>query len=164
MKKYLSVLLFTLLLSACVNDSQKIKYLTNEEAALSIITLHKGEYFYYNKDYANALIHFKKAGNLNNSTALFYLGDIYERGYGVPKDYEMAYKYYKQSADLGYLPAINNLGIMYEYGKGVKRYLNTACLLYKRAAEAGEGSMSFRNLGICYENGHGNFEKISIKQ
>jgi len=159
MKKYLSLLLFTLLLSACVNDNQKIESLTNEEIATSIIALDKGEDFYDNKDYANALIHFKKAANLNNSIALFYLGILYDEGYGVPKDHEMAFKYYKQSADLGYVLGINNLGILYYYGLGVKKDLNAACLLYKKAVKAGESSTAFRNLGMCYENGHGNFEK-----
>ena len=64
-----------------------IKFLTNEEIAISIIALNKGEDFYNNRDYTNALIHFKKATNLNNSIALFYLGVMYDKGYGVPKDY-----------------------------------------------------------------------------
>ena len=159
MKKYLSILLFTLLLPACVNDNQNIKSLTKEEVKQSLIDLDQGEGFYDKKDYANALIYFKRAANLNNSIALYYLGFMYDMGYGVPKDYKKAFKYYKQSADLGYVLGINNLGVLYYYGLGVKKDLNTACLLYEKAVKAGESSVAFRNLGMCYEDGRGNFEK-----
>jgi TPR repeat protein len=106
MKKNSIILLFTLLLSACVDENQKNESLTKEEVVISLEALDKGEGFYDNEDYTNALIHFKKSANLNNSIALFYLGEMYDKGYGVTENYEEAFKYYKKSADLGYVDGI----------------------------------------------------------
>ena len=163
MKKYLSILLFTFLLSACVNSDQKIKYLTKEEAVTSLVALDKGEDCYDKKDYANALVHFKRAANFNNPIALYYMGFMYDMGYGVPKDYEMAFKYYKQSADFGYVPAVNNLGIMHNLGLGVEKDKVKACRMFQKAVDAGGSIRSFSNLAFCYEDGLGDFVKDKAK-
>ena len=159
MKKHIILILITLAFSGCVNDHQNIKSLTKEQIKYSLVNVDQGEDFYDKKDYANALIHFKKAADFNNPKALFYLGIMYRMGYGAPRDYNKALEYYRLSSSYGHVAATNNLGIMYHYGLGVKKDLNAACLMYKKAVDNGGSSLSFRNLAICYEDGLGDFKK-----
>ena len=159
MKKHITLILITLAFSGCVNDHQNIKSLTKEQIKHSLVNVDQGEDFYDKKDYANALIHFKKAASFNNPKALFYLGLMYDKGYGLPRDYNKALDYYRLSSSYGYVAATNNLGIMYHYGLGVKKNLNTACLMFKMAVDNGGSSISFDNLALCYEQGLGDFKK-----
>ena len=159
MKKYIIIILSILLLPNCLGNNQSIKSLTKEEVKQSLINVDQGEDYYKKKDYTSALIYFKKAANFNNPKALYYLGLIYNMGYGVPIDYNKALDYYDRSSKLGYVSATKNLGAMYHYGLGVKINFNTACSLYKKAINSCGSAVSFNDIGICYEDGVGGFEK-----
>ena len=163
MKKYLILILVTLLLPNCSNNSQNIKLLTKEEAKQSLISFDQGEDYYDKKDYANALVYFKKASNFNNPKALYYLALMYDMGHGVPKEYKKAFKYYKQSADLGNILAMNNLGVMYTLGVGVVKDDTKGCKMYQKAADAGGTKISFDNLAWCYKIGLGDFKRDDSK-
>ncbi|MDP6367170.1 MAG: SEL1-like repeat protein, partial [Nitrospinota bacterium] len=45
------------------------------------------------------------------------LGEMYERGQGVPVDYKLAIKWYRKSAEQGFAIAQNNLGSSFWRGK-----------------------------------------------
>lgn len=47
------------------------------------------------------------------------LGDLYQRGWGVPVSYQEAYKWYLRAANQGGSSAMNSLGIMFSEGEGV---------------------------------------------
>ncbi|MBF0518952.1 MAG: sel1 repeat family protein [Nitrospirae bacterium] len=51
------------------------------------------------KNYDKALYFFKKASDLNNVDADFFLGIMYEEGHGVGKDLSIAKDYYKRAAE-----------------------------------------------------------------
>ncbi|MEO5373025.1 MAG: SPOR domain-containing protein [Alphaproteobacteria bacterium] len=61
-----------------------------------------------------------------DAEALFWLGQAYLRGQGVPFDYALAHDYFSRSARLGNDKAQNNLGLLYRDGLGVKEDKVTA--------------------------------------
>ena len=62
------------------------------------------------------------------------LGEIFERGMGVPADYEAAASWYRRAADKDYSRAAINLGTLYEKGLGVTQDSTQALSWYRRAA------------------------------
>lgn len=54
-----------------------------------------------NPDYAQALILFEKAAELECASAFYHLGDIYEHGLSVEPDRKKAWAYYQKGAELG---------------------------------------------------------------
>ena len=52
-------------------------------------------------DYAQALILFEKAAELECKSAFYHLGDIYEHGLGIEPDRKKAWAYYQKGAELG---------------------------------------------------------------
>ena len=84
-----------------------------------------------------------------NANGQYFLGAMYERGWGVAKDYSEALRLYRLSADQGYADAQNNLGCMYENGFGVAQNRYEAVRLYRMAANQGEESAisNLRRLG-----------------
>ena len=62
------------------------------------------------------------------------LGEIFERGMGVPADYEAAASWYRRAADQDYSRAAINLGTLYEKGLGVAQDSAQALSWYRRAA------------------------------
>jgi hypothetical protein len=61
------------------------------------------------------------------------VGEIYERGLGVPPDYGMAAEWYGKASDQGYARATYNLGTLYEQGLGVEKDALKALNLYRQA-------------------------------
>ena len=51
--------------------------------------------------------------------AQYYLGVMYDNGFGVPQDYRIAVKWYSFAAQQGLAGAQYNLGVMYNKGEGV---------------------------------------------
>ncbi|WP_171251809.1 tetratricopeptide repeat protein, partial [Acinetobacter baumannii] len=64
----------------------------------------------------------------DNAEAKYYLGILYEEGYGVTQDYKKAFEWYSKAANQGNAEAQNNLGAMYALGQGVEQN-------YKKAFE-----------------------------
>ena len=83
----------------------------------------EGLNFFYDKDYVNAAISFKKAAEQGNVDAQFSLGDMYAQGLGVPKDEQQSASWFRKAAEQGFAPAQVNMGVMYAQGQGVKQDL-----------------------------------------
>ena len=71
------------------------------------------------KDYATALIKYKRAAEKNNVNAEFNLGIMYNRGLSVKQDSAEAVSWYKLAAAQGLPSEQFNLGNMYGKGEGV---------------------------------------------
>jgi TPR repeat protein len=95
-----------------------------------------------------------RAGNAGKSEAAFYVGYLYDQGFGVSQDYVLARKWYEQAAATGDAVALNNLGVLYGLGRGVPADARIALDWYRKAAAAGFAG-SFFNIGVYYENGRG---------
>ncbi len=80
---------------------------------------YEGMAAYYRGDYATALREWHPLAMQGNAKAQYSLGDMYERGHGVPQEYARAVKWYRKAAEQGYAEAQNNLGFMYGKGQGV---------------------------------------------
>ncbi len=61
------------------------------------------------------------AAEQGDTDALFIVGDMYFKGYGVPQDKEAAFKWYILAAEQGVAEAHNKLGCMYGNGDGVRQ-------------------------------------------
>ena len=71
------------------------------------------------RDYAQALVWYRKAADQGDALAQFSLGLVYDNGQGVPQDFAQAVVWYRKAADQGEARAQINLGVMYEKGQGV---------------------------------------------
>lgn len=68
-----------------------------------------------------------------DKVAQTYVGEIYEKGLGVPADYTLAAEWYRKAADQGATRAQNNLGFLYEKGLGVPKDPRISLDWYRRA-------------------------------
>jgi TPR repeat protein len=103
---------------------------------------------YGRRDYATAFKLFRPLADHGNANAQFYLGVMWEFGWGVPQNYAEAATWYRKAADQGDTGAETNLGIMYREGRGVPQdYPEPVRLFYEAAAE--------EQLGIMYRDGLG---------
>jgi hypothetical protein len=108
-----------------------------------------GEYTAYDRaDYRTALKVWQAQAEQGDAAAQTYVGEIYEKGLGVPPDYEAAARWYRRAADAGYPRAAINLGSLYERGLGVPRDPVQALSWYRKGA--GSGSAAFE---IVYGGG-----------
>lgn len=73
-----------------------------------------------------------------DAEAQYYLGQMFERGLGVPPDYEAAAEWYRKAAEQGDTAAQISLGSLYESGLGVPRDGEEAIRWYRRAAGMAE--------------------------
>ena len=89
-----------------------------------------------------------------DADAAYTVGDMYDRGNGVPQDYGEAVKWYTPAADQGVAAAQDRLGFFYSFGRGVKRDYAAAAKWYRRAAEQGIATAQV-HLGSLYANGWG---------
>ena len=109
---------------------------------------------YENGDYLIALREWTSLAKQGNAHAEYNLGQLYNRGQGMPQDSETAGKWYTLAAEKGFANAQHNLGVMYHKGKGVTQDYKTAVKWYKLAAKQGV-AYAQNNLGYMYENGKG---------
>jgi TPR repeat protein len=89
------------------------------------------------KDYAQALIWYRKAAALNNEDAEVNLGLMYAQGQGVQQDYAQALAWYRKAADRGLASAQNNIGALYYSGQGVPQDYAQARVWFLKAADQG---------------------------
>ncbi len=87
------------------------------------------------RDYASALVSYKKAFELGNTRALYALGVMYDEGTGVDRDPALARFYYEIAAKTKFAPAIVRLAIQNERGLGGARDLANAHALFRQAAD-----------------------------
>ena len=97
-------------------------------------TIEEGRDAYKKGDYKTAYRIFKPLAERGDVGAQVSLGEMYNRGQGVPRDEAGALKWYRMAADQGHAAAQNTLGIIYTFGKGVPRDYILAYMWYDIAA------------------------------
>jgi hypothetical protein len=107
-------------------------------------TIRGGEYVAYDRaDIKQALRIWMETAQGGDPEAMTNVGEIYERGMGVPPDYAAAAEWYRKAADKGYSRALFNLGTMYEQGLGVEQDQLKALNLYRQAWGIKEDNIIF---------------------
>lgn len=103
-----------------------------------------GEYVAYDQaNSASALKVWLASAQEGNMVAQTYVGEIYEKGFGIEADYLTAAAWYKKAADQGYARAKLNLGYLYEKGLGVTQNVKFALELYRQASGLNETDIQF---------------------
>jgi TPR repeat protein len=92
--------------------------------------------------------------NFGEARAKFELGEIYQRGYGVPQDYKKAVDWYRKAAEQGHSDGQLGLARMYSNGWGVPKEEAEALKWYRKAAENGNLHAQY-DLSSMYVGGHG---------
>lgn len=69
-----------------------------------------------------------------NANAQYFLGVMYDGGWGVLQDYAAAASWYQKAADQGNANAQHNLAVMYSIGRGVPQNYVIAHMWYNLAA------------------------------
>jgi uncharacterized caspase-like protein len=94
-----------------------------------------GEYVAYDRaDYRTALNVWLPQAQEGDKEAQTYVGEIYEKGLGVPPDYIVAAAWYRKAAAQGQSRAQINLGFLYEKGLGVEPDPRQALTWYRQAS------------------------------
>ena len=97
-----------------------------------------GEYTAYDRaDYRTALKVWLAQAEQGDAAAQTYVGEIYEKGLGVPPDYAAAAQWYRRAAEAGNPRAAINLGYLYEHGLGVPRDPVQALNWYRKGTGGG---------------------------
>lgn len=110
----------------------------------SICEIRGGEYVAYDRaDLTTALNIWLASAETGDAVAQTYVGEIYERGLGVPPDYQAAARWYQRAAEQGNARAQTNLGHLYEKGLGVALNKATALNWYRQASGLGDDQIAF---------------------
>jgi len=80
---------------------------------------------------------FLKAADQGNSTAQFWLGEMFSTGWGIPEDKARAAIWYRKAAEQGLATAQFALGNMYENGRGAPLNHKEAVKWIQKAANQG---------------------------
>ncbi len=114
--------------------------------------------YYFGNDYIKQdfNIAFEKFNEIKNGdvdgSILYYIGYMYDNGYGTKKDEKLAFEYYKKSAEKGFTFAEYALGQAFLQGIGVK--VNDAEAIYWLSKAVKKGDyMSQYVLGSLYYEG-----------
>jgi len=103
-----------------------------------------GEYVAYGQaNHATALKVWLPAAEEGDKVAQTYVGEIYEKGYGIEPDYKIAALWYQKAAAQGDSRAKLNLGYLYERGLGVPQDLAQALALYRDASSLKESDFEY---------------------
>lgn len=111
------------------------------------------------KDYALAVIWFRRSADQGDAEGQYYLGWMYANGTGLPKDAEEAAEWFRKAGEQGHPDAQNCLGEMYLAGKGVPEDTHEAARWFCIAANLGHASAQ-RHLGRMYAEGIGVVKNI----
>ena len=96
------------------------------------------------KQYPNALAEFQELAEQGNVSALYYLGRMYQNGWGVSRNIPQAVAYFQAADKAYYLPAAAQLGKIWLYGApGVVANPQRAIGLLKKSALAGDSEAAF---------------------
>jgi hypothetical protein len=93
--------------------------------------------------YATSLAVWQPLAQSGDAKAQNYVGEINEKGLGVPPNYKAAADWYRRAAEQGYAPAQINLGELYERGLGVPRDPVEAQKWYRKASGLPERGVEF---------------------
>ncbi len=108
---------------------------------------------YETKNYAETMRVCTEAAQQKDAHASYILGQLYEKGQGVPQDLVAAAKWYQPAADAGYPPAQYRIAVGYAAGMGGFTKDEAKALEWlKRAAKNGD-KRSQKYLAAGYEKG-----------
>lgn len=114
------------------------------KTTVSLCEIRGGEYVAYDRaDLRTVLNFWLPSAESGDATAQNYVGEIYERGLGVPPDYAKAAEWYRRAAEQGDQRAMANLGALYERGLGVPADKVQAINWYRRAAGLSGDQLAF---------------------
>ena len=103
----------------CILENLDDYFAENRSNTTSDEIFDLGERAYTKENYAEALIYYKKAADMDHSEAQFSIGYMYDVGTKDNEiDYFKAFKYYKKAAEQGHKKAMCNLSICYQEGNG----------------------------------------------
>jgi localization factor PodJL len=106
------------------------------------------------KDFS-ALADLRRAANLGQAQAQFYLGKLYEAGEaGLKKDPALARQWTERAAENGDRKAMHNLALYYFEGTGGPKNATAAAQWFRRASDLGLVDSQY-NLARLYEEGFG---------
>ena len=121
---------------------QSVTYVTRRQAVKTSerdCQIRGGEYVALDQsNYATALKVWLPLAEQGDPAAQTNVGEIFEKGLGVPPDYNAAAAWYRKAADKGYSRAEINLGELYEKGLGVPKDPKQALNWYRKAAGLNE--------------------------
>lgn len=107
------------------------------------------------QNYETSLKLFLKAEQLNDTEALYYLGEHYLNGWGEKKNYSKAYEYFKKSVSYNTSETSkswNSLGYLYYYGLGVKKDIKKAYDYFNIGMTYGDESARYDLAFLLIEN------------
>jgi TPR repeat protein len=107
---------------------------------------------FLSQDYATASRLLPPLAEQGNADAQSILGNMYDKGFGIPQDYAEAVKWYRLAAEQGDAFAQCALGNMYRSGLGTPQDYAEALKWYRLAAEQGNAN-ALSNLGVMYSQG-----------
>jgi TPR repeat protein len=110
------------------------------------------EYIVSEPDYEEAFSWYSMAAGSSHRDAIYHLGLLYEKGWGIPQDYQKAIQLYNNAAHLGSDKALHQLGVAYHDGNGVDIDSSKAIEYYTRSANLGNPEYQ-HFLGRLYEEG-----------
>jgi len=105
-------------------------------------------------DYREALRILKPAARLGDPAAQYYLGQAYERGYGVDVNISLAVRWYAEAAGRGHVEANVQLGKMNMLGRGLTRDSSRASEFFSFASRSGHPEATYL-LAVLYLEGEG---------
>jgi len=112
----------------------------------------KGNAYYNNGDYAQAVVWYQKAANKGVSQAQYELGLVYMSGEGVSKNYNEGVSWLKKAAEQGHAQAQYNLSLAYYKGNGVAKSSTQSINWLTKSAEKGYEKAQ-NELGKTYRDG-----------
>jgi uncharacterized protein len=122
---------------------------------LAFADVQQGIDAYQKGDYKTALEELKKAAGAGDANGQFYLGEIYDKGRGVPQDFAEAAKWYRAAADQNQVDAQEVLCTRYFFGQATLPKDPTQAVKYcPGAAKAGKEYAAFL-AGYLFERGQG---------
>lgn len=110
----------------------------------SLCEIRGGEYVAYDRASLDTVLGFwLPSAESGDAVSQNYVGEIYERGLGVPPNYTKAAEWYRKAAAQGLDRAEANLGHLYEQGLGVPKDKVQALNLYRQAADLTGDQLAF---------------------
>ena len=107
------------------------------------------------QNYKTSLDLYLKAEKLNDTEALYYIGEHYLNGWGTEQNYTKAYEYFKKSISYNTTETSkswNSLGYLYYYGLGVKKDVKKAYDYFVVGAKSGDESAIYDSAYLLIEN------------
>lgn len=106
-----------------------------------------GEFVLFDRaNYATALATLLPKAEAGDPVAQMYVGEIYERGLGLPApDPGRAAYWYRKAAESGHRPAQIRLGTLYERGLGVSKDTSVALDWYRRGVGLDQDRLVFES-------------------